>query len=189
MPAVVLLTLVPMAPESWFEAPSWTYLVAIAVGSAIFVQLSNLYERRVQKRVASKYHLLAESGDAIAMCYLGLFYKAGAKGLRRDDEQAVRWLRRAAASGDGMAMYHLGLYYDKGDAGLPQAGVEALNWYLKAANAGSTSAMNNIGYLYEYGACGVTRDNSEARNWYAKAANLGNTLALENLELLQQKHD
>jgi hypothetical protein len=190
IPAVILLTLVPMAPDSWFEERRfWTYVAAIAVGSAIFVQLSNLYERRIGKSVAGKYHLLAESGDAIAMCYLGLFSKAGAKGVRKDDEQAVCWLRRAADAGDGMAMYHLGLYYHKGDAGLPQDGVQALNWYLKAANAGSTSAMNNVGYLYEYGACGVARDNSEARNWYEKAANLGNTLARENLELLQQRND
>jgi hypothetical protein len=190
IPMVILLTLVPMAPDSWFEERRyWTYVAAIAAGSAIFVQLSNLYQRRIGKRVAGKYRLLAESGDALAMCYLGLFYKSGAKGLRKDHQEAVRWLHRAADASDAMAMYHLGLYYHKGDAGLQQDGVQALKWYSKAASAGSTSAMNNIGYLYEYGEGGVARDNSEARNWYEKAANLGDTIARENLEHLQQSND
>jgi uncharacterized OB-fold protein len=188
--SVILLTLVPMAPDSWFEERRfWPFVAAIAVGSAIFGQFSDLYQRRIGKRVAGKYRLLAESGDAFAMCYLGLFYEAGAKGLRKDHQEAVHWLRRAADAGDGMAMYHLGLYYHKGDAGLQQDGLQALNWYSKAASAGSTSAMNNIGYLYEYGEGGVARDNSEARNWYEKAANLGNTVARENLEDLQQSND
>jgi hypothetical protein len=173
---------------SWFNNHSTGITVGILVGSAILVWMSNLYQRRIEKRVAGKYLKLAESGDAIAMSYLGMFFRVG-KGLPKDDTQAICWLRRAADAGDGLAMYHLGLYYHHGDAGLPQDGVQALNWYLKAAAAGSTSAMNNIGVCYEDGECGLTTHNSEAKNWYEKAANMGNALARKNLERLQQSCD
>jgi TPR repeat protein len=43
------------------------------------------------------------------------------EGVRQDDQEAVKWFRRAAEQGDAHAQFRLGEHYDSG-RGVPQVG-------------------------------------------------------------------
>jgi TPR repeat protein len=53
---------------------------------------------------------LARNGDAKAQASLGFLYYAG-KGVRRDDQQSLRWFKSAAEAGQPTAQFFLGLHY------------------------------------------------------------------------------
>jgi hypothetical protein len=57
------------------------------------------------------------------------------------EDEADRWLRRAAAERDAWAMYELGRSMRGPDG---EAGDEAMRWYERAAEAGIPIAMNNL---------------------------------------------
>jgi len=55
----------------------------------------------------------AEAGDAEAQCVLGVMYANG-KGVLKDDEEAVKWYRKAAVQGNAKAQFNLGIAYENG---------------------------------------------------------------------------
>jgi len=57
-------------------------------------------------------------------------------GLRKDDEIAVGWYRKAAEAGSALAMSNLGVMYQNGAGGLPKDIDEARRWHKKAAALG-----------------------------------------------------
>jgi TPR repeat protein len=92
-------------------------------------------------------------------------------GLSRDDEKAVRMLRKAAEMGHDGAQFDLAnIYWDgKGDADPPwttarQDYAEAAKWYLAAAKRGNTFAQEKIGLMY-YRGIALTQNFAEAYFW------------------------
>ena len=83
----------------------------------------------------------AKDGDAVAMFNLGVKYELG-EGVLEDDEEAVKWFRKAAELGDEVAMYNLGVMYAKGD-GVIQDDVEAYAWLNVAAAKGLKRAAED----------------------------------------------
>lgn len=146
----------------------------------------------------------AESGNAEAQAELGYCYFAG-KGVDRNDEEAAKWLAKAATQGDktaeatlrnlsllsgylnyaegGDPQYQvaMGLMYRwEGGIGLPQDFQEAVRWYRLAAEKGDRNGQYSLGYMYEMG-YGVGQNNAEAAGWYRKAADQGDVQAMYKL--------
>ncbi len=112
----------------------------------------------------------AAQGDAEAEVNLGNTYREG-WGIKKDDQESVKWYRKAADQGVADAQYKLGLAYFTG-RGIEQDYKEALKWYAKAADRGNPEAIISMGDAYAQG-IGVEKDIKQAINWYQKAAQQG----------------
>ena len=119
------------------------------------------------------------------------------EGVRENNQEAVRWFRRAAEQGDSMAQTTLGLAYQTG-LGIAEDDREAVHWFRKAAEQGKTVAQINLessreglanvpmqrnlwaqvnlGFAYRNGE-GVQQDHHEASQWFRRAAEQRSKLA------------
>ena len=77
---------------------------------------------------------LAEQGHVIAQSNLGFLYMQG-WGVPQDDDEALKWSRKAAEHGDASALNNLGVMYRDG-RGVTQDDVQALMWFTIAAAQG-----------------------------------------------------
>lgn len=112
----------------------------------------------------------ADGGDLAAMkVMVWLAWEAGL------DDDADRWLRRAAAERDPWAMYELGRSMRGPDG---EAGDEAMRWYRAAAEAGYGLAMNDLGSVLNRAG-----EHDEAMRWYERAAEAGIPIAMNNLAI------
>lgn len=109
----------------------------------------------------------------------GLNYEHGINFTSKNEEEAVKWFRKAARAGDDNAQFSLGYCYAEGH-GVQQDYEEAVKWYSLAAEHGNVSAQNNLGVCYATGH-GVTQDEEKAVKWYRKSAEQGNDVAQSNL--------
>jgi uncharacterized protein len=71
---------------------------------------------------------LANRGDAIAQCLLGISYAKG-DGVPQNFTEAVKWFRKAADQGNADAQHNLGLYYALGWDGVAPDNAESVKWY------------------------------------------------------------
>ena len=69
-------------------------------------------------------------------------------GVAEDDEEAVRWFRKAAAQELAMAQYSMGLVYANG-GGVRKDAEEAARWFRKAAEQGYAQAQHRLGVQHE----------------------------------------
>lgn len=129
---------------------------------------------KVWKKAFDIYRKRARKGDTYAMRRLGRCYLRG-RGVRKDTDEYVKWIRKAADSGDEAAMFEMGDIYFSGRY-LYRDIDEAVEWYAKAAENGDLSAMLELGRLYEIGNR-VEKDPLEAIRWYALAAETGDETA------------
>ncbi len=99
--------------------------------------------QRNEPSYTSEMRNAADQGDAIAQQRLGICY-FNAKGIPKDDVEAVKWFRKAADKGYAGAQRCLGACYALG-RGVPKDEVEAAKWYSKAAAQGDTDAQEILG--------------------------------------------
>jgi Sel1 repeat len=125
------------------------------------------YQRGDYTTALSRWHRLAEQGDAEAQFHLGVMYESG-QGGQRNDAEAIKWYRKAAEQGDAVAQFNLGIMYTKGE-GVSQNDAEAAQWYRLAANHGLAGAQFNLGMMYAEGQ-GVSQDYVQAHMWLNLAA-------------------
>jgi TPR repeat protein len=130
------------------------------------------YERGDYARAAQLWAPLAEQGDPAAQFNIGLMFDTG-RGVREDDETAVKWYRLAAEQGYAKAQFSLGTMYDRGE-GVPQDFPEAAKRFRQAADQRNAKARYRLAYLYEKGR-GVVKDSKEATRLYMQAAEQGLT--------------
>jgi tetratricopeptide (TPR) repeat protein len=89
------------------------------------------------------YRKAAEHGNPLAQYKLGLMYKDG-DSVPQDDEEAVKWFRKAAEQGrNARPQYALGLAYANG-RGVPKDYVQAYAWFAVAWVNGSAEARRMI---------------------------------------------
>ena len=124
----------------------------------------------------------AKDGDAVAMFNLGVKYEIG-EGVLEDDEEAVKWFRKAAELGHAEAMFFLGIVYFRGK-GVIEDDKEAVKWYRKAADVGYAKAMVHLGLMYATGE-GVIEDDVEAYGWFNVAAANGYKRTAELREMIK----
>ena len=87
--------------------------------------------------------LKAEKGDVQAMIALGLQYRDGRGGLKRDAAKAVLWFRRAVDRGSAAAYDHLGYMYLKG-AGVPSNLSISTGFFRASAKGGWLQGQHNF---------------------------------------------
>lgn len=118
----------------------------------------------------------AKAGFGMAQKNLALAYTNG-QGLRRDDAQAVVWMRRAAEQLEVEAAYLMGELHRQG-RGVQLS--EAVKWYLRSAEAGFPKAQYTLGMLYLEGT-GLPQDSHKAEMWLNFAARQGHPEAKNNI--------
>lgn len=121
---------------------------------------------------------LAIPDDAYAQYKLGIMYEMG-YGVNPDDEESVRWYRKAAKQGHIKAQSNLGWMYEHG-RGIDTNYDEALHWYLKSANQGYAGAQFRLGVMYRKGS-GINKNFQESVKWYELAAKQGHAKAQSEL--------
>jgi len=102
------------------------------------------------------YRLAAQQGHAGAQIYLGSIYRAGSRGVERDDREAERWFRLAAEQAHRDGQYLLGDMLENG-LGCDQDYAEARRYYELAAEQGKASALSALAHIYSAG-LGVPQD-------------------------------
>ena len=99
-----------------------------------------------------------------------------------NDEEAARWLDRAAKAGLAPAQFRLAGLYEKG-VGVKKDLTAARDLYRAAAEKGHGKAMHNLAVLYAEGVDGAT-DYRSAAQWFRKAADRGVVDSQYNLGIL-----
>ena len=155
--------------------PQWKIAITIlclsAICGAAFWWLA--HKRAEEQKLATRVkatRTLAEQGDAQAQYRLGYSYHYG-QGVPLNNDEALRWYRKAADQGNAAAEYGVANMYFYG-LGVLQDYTEAARWCRKAADQGYAPAQSSIGSYYFYGH-GVAKDDSQAVFWYRKAADQG----------------
>ncbi len=107
---------------------------------------------------------------------------ADGHGVPPSNEEAARWLDRAAKQGLAPAQFRLGGFYEKG-IGVKKDLAVARDLYTAAADKGNGKAMHNLAVLYAEGIDGPA-DYRTAAHWFRKAADHGITDSQYNLAIL-----
>ena len=88
----------------------------------------------------------AGQGHAYAMKTLGSIHRA-----RKEYEQAVAWVTKAAEAGVPRAMFDLGCSLDMGEGWAAPDYPAAADWYRRAGDAGDGNAAENLAVMYAVG--------------------------------------
>ena len=127
----------------------------------------------------------AEAGDVAAQFRLGTLYESGEQGLTQDNQQALRWLLKAAEKGYAPAQTSVGSLYLFDLEDLPADYGLARTWLLRAAEQNDARAQYNLGVIYR-DAMGVERDTPVVLEWFERAAQQGDVQAQFNLGVLYE---
>ncbi len=127
---------------------------------------------------------LADAGDARAQSNIGTMYDKGLL-VTADDEEAVRWFRRAAGAGFGPGQFNLAnmLFFGNGVA---RDYDQAFIWYQAAARQGVGRAQMGLVRAYFEG-YGTEPDPARAFMWMVIAAKGGYADAVENLPEMEAR--
>jgi localization factor PodJL len=123
----------------------------------------------------------ALAGDATAEFEVATRFAEG-HGVPPSNDQAARWLDRAAKQGLAPAQFRLGGLYEKG-IGVKKDLATARDYYKAAAEKGNGKAMHNLAVLYAEGINGPSDYRSAAR-WFHAAADHGIADSQYNLAIL-----
>jgi TPR repeat protein len=86
-----------------------------------------------------------KQGDANAQNLLGMMLAMG-DGIKRDDQQAFRWLDKAARQGNSQSQLLVGSFY-AGDKVVKWDLVQAYAWFRLALDLGNEDARSELNYL------------------------------------------
>jgi localization factor PodJL len=123
----------------------------------------------------------ALAGDAAAEFEIAMRFAEGHE-VAASNEEAARWMSRAAKQGLTLAQFRLGGFYEKG-TGVKKDLAAARDLYMAAANKGNGKAMHNLAVLYAEGIDGPA-DYRTASHWFRKAADHGIMDSQYNLAIL-----
>jgi len=144
----------------------------------------------------------AEAGDAVAQWNLGMCYSGGwktsegfieCKEVKKNPEEAIKWLRKSAEQGNPEAQLEMYGYYvemaneEERTRKVGSSKMQiyenlkiAEEWILKAAEGGNTAAQMHAAHKYFYSnSKGAERieDLNEAKKFYVKLAEKGDEQA------------
>lgn len=105
--------------------------------------------------------------NCVAMNCLGNVYKQGI-GVKKDNDEALKWYMKAAAANSPEAMYNLGVTYKYGD-GVERNLKESSSWFKIGAEQGHAGCMYAIGYMY-YKGFGVRQNYKKAYKYFSQSA-------------------
>lgn len=144
-----------------------------------------LLKKKIPKaeEIAKVFLSAAEHGDAYAQGRLAKMLYEGC-GIKKDELEAARWMRKAADQGNEIAQFNLGLMYING-LGVENDEPEAVRWFRRAAEQGYLNAQFKLGKMLADGI--IVKDHSESLQWLKKAAEQGHTEASEAIKKLKGK--
>jgi TPR repeat protein len=149
-----------------------------SISYADFAEGVKHYKNKEYKLAYDEWLPLAKNGNISAQSQIGALYENG-HGVKKNNEQAVKWYRKAAEQGLNHAQFNLGWMYANGK-GLIEDYKEAVKWYKKSATQGNILAQYNLGTLYDKD---IILDPQKAVDWYEKAAHQGSPEAQYYLAL------
>jgi localization factor PodJL len=123
----------------------------------------------------------AMAGNPAAAYEVAIRFAEG-RGVPQNNQEAARWLDRAAKQGLVPAQFRLGGLYEKG-TGVKKDLATARDLYLAAAEKGNGKAMHNLAVLYAEGVNGPP-DYRNAAKWFREAAEHGIRDSQYNLGIL-----
>jgi TPR repeat protein len=151
-------------------------LGVMALAAALLLQPGGMVLAQSSGQASAKQKAFADlkemaaAGDVKSQVLLGLAYLTG-DGVRKDDAEAVKWLRKAADQDNAAGERYLAEMYFKG-RGVPADNAEAAKWLRLAAEQGDAQSQHNLAVLYTQG-LGVPRNLKEALKWMRKSAEQG----------------
>ena len=92
-------------------------------------------------------------------------------GVDQDEQEALKWYRKAADQGYAVAQFKRGICFHEGE-GVTRSYEKAAKWFQKAADQGHADAQCCIGAMLCRGQGGPV-DFVGAREWFRKAATQG----------------
>ena len=137
------------------------------------------YNLQLMALSLGKLETLANKGNVKAQLNLGAIYYEGRRGVKKNPQEAFKWIEKAAKKGNAQAQDYLGVLYSRGD-GVKQSYPDALIWHSLAAKQGYANAQFNLGITYHQGK-GIKQNYKEALKWYKLAAEQNHTQAQTNL--------
>jgi len=135
-------------------------------------------EARKKENCYKTFYLLQAAADKGVECAefeLGRCYHIG-KGTEKNQDQAIKWMTRAAEHGNPEYQYELGKYYDylfgRDEENSQDMAKKAAKYYLRAARQGHPLAQRFVSQCYRLGR-GVEKDLQEAEKWLLLAKQQG----------------
>lgn len=148
-------------------------LIGIMLGSLALNAQADLYEDGLMAYTTGNFaeagQLLvsaAENGNSGAEHLLMRLYSEGHLEAVNQDQETLKWTRKAAESGIKQAQYGLAEIYAKN----PDTLAESVQWYRKAANQGHPKAFFKLGDILKAGGRSVAADAGESTRMYQIAA-------------------
>lgn len=122
----------------------------------------------------------AKQGSAEAQTQLGLHYENG-RGVKKNQEKALKWYRAAVKQGDTLAQYHLKYFYlTNVEGGQDDEREDAFNWFDSAVQQGNPDALFISGMNHKNQ--GFYKSTLEsAKNTYEEAVKQGHVAAQYHL--------
>ena len=126
---------------------------------------------------------MAQNGDSESQRKLGQCYLVG-KGIKKNNEEGIRWLQKAAEAENLNALVLLFGIYFKGECGIARDTEKGISYLVKVADKKTNDKQTQeyvagfqaiLGNFYETGS-GIKKDINEALKWYEKSANAGSAL-------------
>ena len=118
-----------------------------------------------EEALGVRMRVKAEGGDAVAMRDLGVAYRDGKRGLKKDLTQAFTWFKRAADLKDVYGLAECGIAYLNGD-GVERSSTRGIAMISVAATLGSEHACGLLGQANAEGLWGFDKDPQEATRLY-----------------------
>lgn len=147
------------------------YKKAKDLGSAAAMNNLAVYynENKEYELSFANYQKAAELGNIKAKENLAKVYYYGNDYIKKDINEALKWLEEAAADDSSYANATLGHLYRDGSEDVAK-NIEKAVTYLEAAETGNGQYLREIGDIYYLG---ENKDFEEAMKWYVEAAELG----------------
>ena len=142
------------------------------------------FENEEYAKALPLFHKLAISNNAEAQFYLSVYYWCGDDYpgcVDEDEEESVKWIKKAAINGHAKAQLGLACLYSNGDV-VDKNPQEAMKWLRIAAEKGLAEAQYELAECYyspEYSLADncVVENPEEAVKWFRKAAEQGHVEA------------
>ncbi len=176
----------PFRPSRSLDNPIKKTLQVVRILSAlVFFCVLCLSTSNAVAEDLEEVRRMAEHGSHPFQLRLWEVYSRG-EGVARDEQQAMRWLTRAAEGGYGPAQNVLGVYTL--EHARYRSDIErARHWLEKAAANRQAEAQYRLGLLYLEGAQGLRADINNALHWLKMAADAGYGDALYVLGWMYEK--
>lgn len=125
-------------------------------------------------------------GTIGAMFELGTMYYYG-QGVKKNLDDAFKWLKEAARKRHARAQYYTGMMYHAG-LGVDKNYDLASQYLEQSAKQNNEAAQYMLGNIY-YKGKGVTKNIPKAKHYFQQAANQGNLAAKEKIKKINQNEE